>query len=50
MISLRYEANRRPPEISRALKWSLESVNVALSKARAFLRDCVRRSATGEPS
>lgn len=48
-IQLRYMQAHRPPEIARAMGWSIGSVNVALSRARAFLRDCVKRSLAAEP-
>lgn len=43
MIALRYDGAGALPEIAAALGWTVESVKVALSKARAFLRDCVTR-------
>ena len=48
MIALRYDGTRALPDVAAALGWSVESVKVALSKARAFLRDCVMRRATTE--
>jgi RNA polymerase sigma-70 factor, ECF subfamily len=47
VIDLRYGEACKPAEIARRLNWTPESVYVALSRARALLRDCVeRRSGT----
>lgn len=43
VIRLRYFGERGPGEIARLLGWSPNSVNVALSKARQFMHDCVAR-------
>lgn len=43
IVRLRYQSERGPEEIARMLAWTPNAVNVALSKARAWLRDCVRR-------
>jgi len=40
-VELRYKQAHRPPEIASRLGWTVESVHVALSRARVFLRDCV---------
>ena len=40
-VELRYQQAHRPPEIASRLGWTVESVHVALSRARIFLRDCV---------
>jgi len=40
-VELRYQQAHRPPEIATRLGWTVESVHVALSRARVFLRDCV---------
>jgi len=40
-VQLRYQQAHRPPEIASRLGWTVESVHVALSRARVFLRDCV---------
>ena len=42
-IELRYMHAHRPPEIARLMGWTVESVHVALSRARVLLRDCVTR-------
>ena len=44
MVRLRYSAGLAPQEIARRLGWRQGAVNVALSKARAFLRKCVERA------
>lgn len=40
-VELRYQQAHRPPEIASRLGWTVESVHVALSRARVFLRDCM---------
>jgi RNA polymerase sigma-70 factor (ECF subfamily) len=40
-VELRYHQAHRPPQIARLMGWTIDSVNVVLSRARAFLRDCV---------
>ncbi|MGE9268205.1 MAG: RNA polymerase sigma factor, partial [Verrucomicrobiales bacterium] len=42
-IYYRYHDEHLPPAIARLMGCSVESVHVTLSRARAFLRDCVRR-------
>jgi RNA polymerase sigma-70 factor (ECF subfamily) len=44
MVRLRYYAGLAPQEVARQLGWKPNAVNVALSKARAFLRKCVERA------
>ena len=41
VVELRYQQAHRPPEIASRMGWTVESVHVALSRARVFLRDCV---------
>lgn len=49
-VELRYQQAHRPPEIAARLGWTVESVHVALSRARVFLRDCVtHRMAAANP-
>jgi RNA polymerase sigma-70 factor (ECF subfamily) len=49
-VELRYQQAHRPPEIASRLGWTVESVHVALSRARVFLRDCVsQRMAAANP-
>lgn len=43
IVRLRYHGERGPEEIARLLAWTPNAVNVALSKARGWLRDCVQR-------
>jgi len=45
VIDLRYGEACKPAEIARRLHWTPESVYVALSRARALLRDCIERKA-----
>jgi RNA polymerase sigma-70 factor (ECF subfamily) len=45
-VELRYQQAHRPPEIASRLGWTVESVHVALSRARVFLRDCVTQRMT----
>ena len=40
-IELRYQQAHRPPEIAQRMNWSLNSVNVALARARVALRGCM---------
>lgn len=40
-IDFRYRNDHRPPEIANLMGCTVQSVNVTLSRARAFLRDCV---------
>lgn len=50
ILEMRYaETPAAPPEIAERLAWTVNAVNVALSRARRFLQDCSRRRlATGE--
>lgn len=43
IVRLRYHDERGPEEIARQLAWKPNAVNVALSRARIALRDCVSR-------
>lgn len=40
-ILFRYRNDHRPPEIASRMGCTIQSVNVTLSRARAFLRECV---------
>jgi RNA polymerase sigma-70 factor (ECF subfamily) len=40
-VTLRYELAHKPPEIARLMVWTVDAVNVALSRARNALRKCV---------
>lgn len=42
-IEFRYRNDHLPPEIANLMGCTVQSVNVTLSRARAFLRDCVTR-------
>jgi RNA polymerase sigma-70 factor (ECF subfamily) len=42
-IEFRYRGDHLPPEIAGLMGCTVQSVNVTLSRARAFLRDCVLR-------
>jgi RNA polymerase sigma-70 factor (ECF subfamily) len=43
LIELRYHREQLPGEIARGLSRTVNSVNVALAKARGALRECVER-------
>src|SRR5262245_25557275 len=44
ILELRYsEEFLPPPQIAARLSWTVNSVNVALSRARKFLQECTRR-------
>lgn len=44
ILELRYsEELLPPPEIAARLSWTVNAVNVALSRARKFLQECTRR-------
>lgn len=47
VIDLRYQQSQKPEEIARRMAWGVESVYVALSRARAALRQCVNRKLAG---
>lgn len=42
-IDLRYKQGKQPPEIAKQMGWKVNAVNVALSRARSVLRECVKR-------
>lgn len=46
-VELRYQQAHRPPEIARRLNCTVDSINVSLSRARLFLRDCVTQRMAG---
>lgn len=52
IVDLRYaEQPLAPPELARRIGWTTNAVNVALTRARAFLRECTRQVlASGEVS
>lgn len=43
VVELRYQQAHKPEEIARRLEWGVDSVYVALSRARAALRQCIER-------
>lgn len=47
VLELRYVDGLRPPEIAARVSWSVEAVNVALSRARRMLRECAGRRLAG---
>ena len=47
-VEMRYQQAHKPAEIARRLGWAAESVYVALSRARALLRECVARKLAQE--
>ena len=49
-VELRYAENLGPTEIAQRMGWSVNALNVALSRARTFLRRCVdENSRAGKP-
>lgn len=49
-VVLRYTENLSPSEIARQMGWGVNALNVALSRARVFLRRCVEQTAQpGKP-
>jgi RNA polymerase sigma-70 factor (ECF subfamily) len=49
-IDYRYQNEHMPPQIANLMGCTVQSVNVTLSRARAFLRDCVQRKMTTTPT
>lgn len=43
-VVLRYSENLGPTEIAQHMGWSVNALNVALSRARVFLRRCVEET------
>jgi RNA polymerase sigma-70 factor, ECF subfamily len=43
-VVLRYSENLGPTEIAQQMGWSVNALNVALSRARVFLRRCVEET------
>lgn len=43
-VVLRYSENLGPTEIAQRMGWSVNALNVALSRARVFLRRCVEQN------
>ncbi len=44
ILRLRYHEERGPAEIAARLDWSANAVNVALTRARNSMRDCVEKN------
>jgi DNA-directed RNA polymerase specialized sigma24 family protein len=40
-VSLRYHNAKKPEEIVPVMGWTSNAVNVALTRARSFLRECL---------
>lgn len=49
-IDFRYRNDHLPPEIASLMGCTVQSVNVTLSRARAFLRDCVKEKISTSPT
>jgi RNA polymerase sigma-70 factor (ECF subfamily) len=49
-IDYRYQNDHLPPQIAELTGCTVQSVNVTLSRARAFLRDCVQRKLAATPT
>jgi RNA polymerase sigma-70 factor, ECF subfamily len=49
-IDYRYRNEHMPPQIAGLMGCTVQSVNVTLSRARAFLRECVQRKMSATPS
>lgn len=47
IVELRYQQSHKPAEIARLIQWTVEAVYVALSRARAALKQCVGRKTAG---
>ena len=43
LVTMRYMNEHGPGEIAERMSWSENAVNVTLSRARTFLRECVQR-------
>lgn len=46
IVELRYQNAMKPRQVAKAIGWTSASVRVALSRARAVIRDCVERKVT----
>jgi len=49
-IDYRYRNEHMPPQIADLMGCTVQSVNVTLSRARVFLRECVQRRMEANPS
>ncbi len=48
IVEMCYQQGHKPAEIARRIEWTAEAVYVALSRARAALRQCVGRKVAAE--
>ncbi len=48
LVALRYHAGRMPEEIASMVGWSVNNVRVALTRAKAALKDCLRHRISSE--
>ena len=48
IVELCYQQSHKPADIARLIQWSVESVYVALSRARTALRQCIDRKLGAE--
>jgi len=49
-IDYRYQNENLPPQIANLMGCTVQSVNVTLSRARTFLRECVQRRMAANPN
>jgi RNA polymerase sigma-70 factor, ECF subfamily len=49
-IEMRYKEDCAPPLIAKTLNWTLGAINVALTRGRKLLRDCVRKHLLSQPT
>ncbi|MBK1817017.1 sigma-70 family RNA polymerase sigma factor [Luteolibacter yonseiensis] len=49
-IDYRYQNENLPPQIASLMGCTVQSVNVTLSRARTFLRECVQRRMASNPN
>lgn len=49
LMELRYQRAMLPPDISRTMGWTVNAVNVALSRARRAIRVCVEHRLSSRP-
>lgn len=47
-VEMRYKEAHRTPEIASRMGWTINTVHVALSRARSILRQCVQRRLAAE--
>ncbi len=49
-VELRYQRALKPAEISRVMGWTVNAVNVALSRARKAVRQCIELRLAAKPT